>query len=632
MHVLMKNVGMQKLNFLFFVFWAIFSSSFLHSQDFRWQQRVEYTMDVKLDVNTHKLTGTQKLVYHNNSKDTLDKVYYHLYWNAFQPGSMMDVRSINISDPDPRVEDRISKLKDDEIGYQHIQSLKHDGKDVSYNVDGTILEVILSKPILPGTKTVFDMKFEAQVPVQIRRAGRNNKEGIAYSITQWYPKLAEYDYQGWHAYQYVAREFHSVWGDFDVKITLAPAFVVGGTGLLQNADKIGHGYENPGTTVKRPSGDLTWHFIAKNVIDFAWAADPDYVHDRVKVPGGPELHFFYQNNEKTTPNWKKLQEFSVKHFEFMNKTFGKYPYESYSIVQGGDGGMEYPMCTLIMGEGSLTGLVGLMAHEVSHSWYQAVLASNEALYPWMDEGFTDFARHESMANMTGNPINTSHQSSYAAYFALIKRGLQEPISQHADHYNTNLAYKVAAYSMGTIFLEQLKYIIGEENFYKGIRQYYNTWKFKHPEPNDFLRVMEKVSGLQLKWYMNYWVHTMKKIDYSIKNVIESEGSTFVTLERVGEFPMPVDLVVTYKDGSKEMFYIPTNETLGNKPIDDKTINRLDLNAWPWVYPTYTMSIRHKVEEIVSIEIDPSQRMADVERKNNVLDLSLGFKPFTDQTK
>ena len=589
-------------------------------------------MDVKLDVSTHKLTGTQKLTYYNNSRDTLTKVYYHLYWSAFQPGSMMDVRSLNIADPDPRVGSRIAQLKDDEIGYQRIINLKQDGKDVSHHVEGTVMEVILSKGLLPGSKTVFDMKFEAQVPVQIRRSGRNNREGIAYSMTQWYPKMAEYDYQGWHAYQYVAREFQSVWGDFDVRITIDSKHIIGGTGQLQNPDKIGYGYEKPGTNIKLPSGDLTWHFVAKNVIDFAWAADPDYAHDRVKVPNGPELHFFYQKGDKTMNNWKKLQEYAVKFFEFMNKTFGKYPYESYAVVQGGDGGMEYPMCTLILGEGSIPGLVSLFAHEAAHSWYQAIVASNEALYPWMDEGFADFARNEAMAQMFDVSKGSVHQGSYNAYFSLIDRGLQEPISQHADHYNTNSAYKVAAYSMGTVFLEQLKYIIGQENFYKGMRRYYDTWKFKHPEPNDFIRIMEKVSGLQLQWYMRYWVNTTKKIDYSVKNIIENGGSTFLVLERVGDFPMPVDLVLTFKDGSKQMFYIPTNETLGNKPIDDQTMERLDLQAWPWVYPTYTLNIQHKADDIVSVEIDPSMRMADVDRKNNLIDLSKGIQAYRDRTK
>lgn len=490
----------------------------LNAQDYRWQQRVEYNMDVRLDVKTHKVAGTQKLVYTNNSPDTLRKVYYHLYFNAFQPGSMMDVRSRTIADPDGRVTDRISKLKDDEIGYQRIESLKQDGKDLSYRVNGTVLEVELSKPLLPKTKTTFDMKFESQVPVQIRRSGRNNREGIAYSMTQWYPKLAEYDHQGWHAYQYVAREFHGVWGDFDVKITLDPTYVVGGTGKLQNPDKIGHGYEKPGTKVSRPAGELTWHFVAKNVIDFAWAADPDYTHTIVQVPDGPEVHFFFQKNEKTTDSWKKLEDYVVKHFQFMNRTFGKYPYEVYSVIQGGDGGMEYPMCTLVLGEGNFNGLAGTTVHEICHSWYQAVLASNESLYPWMDEGFTTFATDESIALITNANTDNPHASTYAGYFGLVRSGLQEPISQHSDHYTTNRAYGTAAYNMGSMLLNQIKYIIGSENFYKGMRNYYNNWKFRHPEPNDFIRVMEKTSGMQLRWFMSYWVNTTKRIDYGVRSI------------------------------------------------------------------------------------------------------------------
>ncbi len=604
---------------LFKAFFLLFIlTGSIHAQDYRWQQRAEYAMDVRLDVQTRKVTGTQKLVYYNNSPDTLTKVYYHLYFNAFQPGSMMDVRSRTIADPDSRVMDRISKLKEDEIGYQKIQTLKQDGKDVNYHIEGTVMEVYLAKPILPKTKVTFDMKFESQVPNQIRRSGRNSKEGIAYSMTQWYPKIAEYDFQGWHPYQYVAREFHGVWGDFDVKITLDPTYLIGGTGKLQNADKVGHGYEKPGTKVNRPSGELTWHFIAKNVTDFAWVADPDYAHDIAQVPGGPEVHFFYQPGEKTTDNWKKLQEYTVKHFQFMNKTFGNYPYEVYSVLQGGDGGMEYAMCTLITGERSLSSLVGVMAHEVAHSWYQGVLASNESLYAWFDEGFTDFASTESMASIMND--GRTHTGSYNGYFALVKSGLQEPMNQHADHFTTNRAYGTSAYSMGAIFLNQLKYIIGEEPFYKGMRRYYNTWKFRHPEPIDFLRIMEKTSGLQLKWYMSYWLNTTKRIDYGIKNFVSDENTSMVTLERIGEFPMPIDLLVTYTDGSKELFYIPMNETLGNKPAEDPTLQRVELETWFWVNPTYTFKISKSGADIVSLEIDPSLRMADVERKNNKLDI------------
>lgn len=611
---------------------ALFSilTTFAQAQDFRWQQRAEYVMDVTLDVTSHKLTGTQKLTYHNNSRDTLTKVYYHLYFNAFQPGSMMDVRSRNIQDPDPRVGDRIAGLKENEIGYQHIQSLKQDGREVSFHVTGTILEVTLRKPILPSTRTVFEMSFESQVPVQIRRSGRNSREGIAYSMTQWYPKIAEYDFMGWHTYPYVAREFHPVWGDYDVRINLDPTFIVGGTGVLQNPEKVGHGYETSGMEVKRPSGNLTWHFVAKNVHDFAWAADPDYVHEITQVPNGPALHFFYQPGEKTTQNWSRLKDFTVKHFEYMNLHFGQYPYEVYSVIQGGDGGMEYPMCTLITGERTVGSLIGVTAHEVSHSWYQGVLANNEALYPWMDEGFTDFAANEALAHIFNEA--DPHGASYAAYFSLVESGLQEPASQHSDHFNTNRAYSIAAYGMGAVFLHQLKYIIGEENFYAGMRRYYHTWKFRHPEPTDFIRVMEKVSGMQLNWYLTYFIHTTKTIDYGIKSVLERDGDTYVRLARHGDFPMPVDLMVTFRDGTKELFYIPLSETLGNKPVEDENVLRNDLIAWPWVKPDYTVRINRPPEQIASIVIDPSVRMADVNRKNNSIDLSEGFKAYADPTK
>lgn len=601
----------------------------LFAQRDYWQQRVDYTMDIQFNSSNHRFTGTQKLVYTNNSPDTLTKVYYHLYFNAFQPGSMMDVRSRNLPDPDRRVMDRISKLKEDEIGYQHVGSLKQDGKDLSYKVYGTVLEVTLAKPILPKTKATFDLQFEAQVPVQIRRSGRNNREGISYSMTQWYPKMAEYDFQGWHAYQYVAREFHGVWGDFDVKITIDPKFVIGGTGALQNPDQIGHGYESNPANVKRPSGNLTWHFKAKDVIDFAWAADPEYTHDKAKVPNGPELHFFYQKNEKTAETWKKMQEYAVKVFEYLNEHFGKYPFDRYSIIQGGDGGMEYPMCTLILGEGSLAGVSGTMAHEVAHSWYQMTLASNEGLHAWMDEGFTDFASDEAMNSILGNPSN--HQGSYASYFSLVNSGLQEPANQHSDHFNTNRAYSTMAYSMGAVFLEQLKYLMGEKNFYIGMRRYYNTWKMKHPEPNDFIRVMEKVSGLQLHWYLRYWINTTKRIDYGIGSVTGVENETLVDLNRIGEFPMPIDLLVTYKDGKKEMIYIPLNELLGGKSNDNPSVSFTTVEAWPWVNPTYTVKISRKASDIESIEIDPSLRMADVNRKNNKVVIA-DLKPYTNPTK
>src|SRR5699024_8313059 len=174
-------------------------------------------MEVDMDVENYRYTRIQTLEYTNNSPDTLHRVFYHLYFNAFQPNSEMDIRSRSIIDPDPRVKDRISKLEPHEIGYTRPTKLSQNGKEISYSEHGTLLRVNLDEPILPGETTTFYMEWESQVPVQIRRSGRDNAEGVALSMTQWFPKIAAYDEEGWHADPYIGREFYSVWGDSDVK-------------------------------------------------------------------------------------------------------------------------------------------------------------------------------------------------------------------------------------------------------------------------------------------------------------------------------------------------------------------------------------------------------------------------------
>lgn len=589
-----------------------------------WQQKVEYTMDIKMDVETHRFQGEQKLVYFNNSPDTLKKVYYHLYFNAFQPGSMMDVRSRTIADADRRVGDRIAHLKENEIGYQHIQALEQDGRKVNFKVDGTILEVTLDKPIMPGSKTTLEMEFEGQVPLQIRRSGRDNAEGIAYSMSQWYPKLSEYDYLGWHTNPYIGREFHGVWGDFDVKITIDPSYMIGATGYLQDPEMI-----------KKQSRDkpATWHFKAPNVHDFAWAADPDYKYTTIQVPNGPELQFLYQETQETKENWETLPQVMVKAMQFMNENFGEYPYEKYAFIQGGDGGMEYPMATLITGHRSLNSLIGVSVHELIHSWYQGVLATNESLYPWMDEGFTSYASEIVMKHLfdpeSEKPIL---QSAYDAYFFMATSGEEEPLTTHADQYHTNQSYGINAYSKGAVFLHQLSYVIGQEALMKGMRRYFNSWKFKHPTAIDFIRVMEKTSDLQLDWYLEKFVYTTDKIDYGIQTVVGSNDATYVTLERKEEMMMPIDLYVEYEDGSKEIYYVPLKIMRGAKQVEDMQTQRITKTAWPWTNPTYTLKINNNTSKIKTITIDPTKRMADIDRSNNSIDLNKAIEPFEDPTR
>ncbi|MCF6361195.1 MAG: M1 family metallopeptidase [Cyclobacteriaceae bacterium] len=582
------------------------------AQPDRWQQHVDYTMDVNLDVDTHQYDGTQTLVYTNNSPDTLKTVYYHLYFNAFQPGSMMDERSRNIEDPDSRVKDRISKLTEGEQGKLYPTSLTQDGESIKFEVVGTILEVTLARPILPHSNTTFNMAFKGQVPVQIRRTGRDNKEGIDYSMAQWYPKMSEYDYAGWHANPYVAREFHGVWGNFDVSLTLNSRYVVGATGILQNPDEIGYGYADPIKHKKKKS--ITWRFKAEKVHDFVWAADPDYVHKTVQVPDGPKMHFFYQEDSVTTETWPQLMGIAPKMVAFMNQQFGKYPYSDFSVIQGGDGGMEYPMATLILGRGSYAGLMSVTIHEMFHSWYQGVLASNESLYPWMDEGFTTYASNITKAYLTNNTADPQ-QRGYGGYYYLVNQNKQEPLTTHADHYNTNLAHGIAAYSMGSMVPAMLEYIVGKENFEKAFRVYYNTWQFKHPNPTDFRRVIEKETGFELEWFLNDWIGTTHRVNYAIDSVYANGTRTKVVLTNKGTMPMPTEVYVTYNDGSSEIFYFPLR-IMRNEKTEFGNIKHTLVSDWPWTNPTKTFIIEKLLGEIKSIELNRSKRVPDIDSTND----------------
>ncbi|SEF65738.1 M1 family metallopeptidase [Algoriphagus boritolerans] len=606
----------NKLMKPFFGLFLFVGFSAVNAQNGRFQQAVQYKMEVDMDVQTNQFTGKQELKYTNNSPDTLNRVFYHLYFNAFQPGSMMDVRSRTIADPDRRVAARISKLKQEEMGYLHAKNLKMNGKAVQFTEVETILEVDLTEPILPNSSVTFEMEFEGQVPVQIRRSGRDNEEGVRYSMAQWYPKMANYDEQGWHANPYIGREFYGIWGDYDVKITLDKSYVLGGTGYLQNPNEIGHGYEDEGVKVPAPSGNtLTWHFKAPMVHDFMWGADPKYKHDKVLMENGITVHHFYIPGPKTSENWEKLKEFTPKAINYLSKNFGQYPYKQFSVVQGGDGGMEYAMSTLITGERSLQSLVGVMVHELAHSWFHGVLASNESLYPWMDEGFTSYATNLAMADIFQVNVNPQ-RGSYGGYFRLAASGLEEPLSTHADHYHTNSAYGAAAYSKGAVFLAQLGYVIGDKVRDKAMLRYFDTWKFRHPNVNDLIRIMEKESGMELDWYKEYFVYSTKKIDYGIKEVKANGNTTEITLERLGLMPMPIDLVVTYKDGTSEMIYLPLVIMRGEKVQEEGMPSRIHTEAWPWTNLTKTLVLTKEFSMIKSVEIDPSKRMADVQEENN----------------
>lgn len=579
-----------------------------------WQQAVDYTMEVTLDTETALYNGTQKLVYTNNSPETLNKVFYHLYFNAFKPGSEMAVRLKNAADKNRRFKISVDSLTQDQQGYLKVSGLTQDGVKLSPIDSETILEVPLNKPILPGESTTFELSFEGHVPDVIRRAGKNSSEGVAFSMAQWYPKMAEYDREGWNADPYTGREFHGVWGDFDVKITLNKKFVVAASGYLQNADDIGMGYSDR-KKPKAKKGNVTWHFIAPQVHDFTWAADPEYIHDTYPGPNDVTLHFFYKNKPEIIENWKKLQPDTAKLMRFFNEKVGTYPYKQYSVVQGGDGGMEYAMLTLITGGRKYGSLFGVTAHELAHSWFQHILATNETKHEWMDEGFTTFistlAKDEILEENKEFPL----EGSYRGYFNLANSGVEMPQSTNANRYSHNYAYESTAYSKGAVFLGQLGYIVGKEKLYEILQTYYDEWKFKHPLPNDLRRIAERVSGLQLQWFLTDWTQTTNTIDYAISEVEEQDNKTTVLLKRKGLMPMPLEILIQLKNGDTELRYIPISLMRGEKenPYELEWTVEKD---WNWANPEYSLVIDKPKEEIQVIVIDPSNLMADVDKNDN----------------
>ena len=609
---------------LFILFSFIFSLSSAQ-QNAYYQQSAKYKMDIDVDAENFTYQGKQTLTYINNSPDELKVVYFHLYWNAFKAGSMMDQRvGGQGKNGDSRLQkdgiSRLASIPKTEEGAQNIHWIKQNGKDLKFEIQETIMKVELATPIKPNSSTTFTMDWDAVIPMQIRRSGRNNREGIDMTVTQWYPKIAEYDYDGWATFDYVGREFHAPFSDFEVNIKIDKNYVIGAGGILENPLEV-KGYDEKATIKTDDKNKATWKWSAKNMLDFAWAADKDYTVENFTVLDGPKVYYVYQKSDKTKL-WSDSKPYITQFFQLMNATFGRYTYPTYSFIQGGDGGMEYGMCTMMLGEAnSLEGLLGLMVHEGGHSWNQQIMAYNESMRPWMDEGFTSYYENLVMHQILPPKVATANPfvGTLNAYRNFVKRGIEEPAVWFGDHHDNGGAYSFASYVKGELFLVQLGYIMGEQNLSVTMKEFYNTWKLKHPTDRDLMHIAQKVSGMDLKWFQNYWINTTKTIDYGIKEVKYDANSTTVTLVNNGNIPMPIDFSILTKDKKVINYQIPLNMTHVWKKKDiygDFTT----LNYWPWTQKEYTFTIPYNKSQISTLGIDFSQRLADVNMADNMVEI------------
>ena len=584
-----------------------------------WQQEVDYTMDITLLADTHQMRGTQTLVYTNNAPDTLRTVYYHLYFNAFNPSSMMAERNRHLPDSDGRIVPRIFNLGPDEVGYHRIESLRQDGQPVPYDVTDTVVRVDLAEPILPGASTTFEMAFRSQVPLQTRRSGRDNDEGIDYSMSQWYPKMAQYDERGWHADPYVGREFYAPYGSFDVRITLPAAYTVGATGLLQNPEAVGHGYDFEGTGTWRPedldatADSLTWHFVAEDVHDFAWAADPDYIHERIDPGDGPTYHLLYESDVEE--RWAPMDRWVPTLIRFYSEEYGPYAYPQFTVAQAGDGGMEYPMVNFLTGERSPMSLLGVTAHEAAHEWFYGAMGMNEADHAWIDEGFTSYATTEGVYHVLGRD-NPSHQGSYLSFLAAHERGYFERLNTPADWFITNSAYGTAAYPSGAMVVEMLGYVLSDTVRDAFINELFARHTFRHIDPLTIEKTAEDVSGLRLDWYFEQFLNTDRTLDYALADLEQQRTDdgwqATLSLERKAPMVMPLDIRLTLEDGSTQWINVPLGIMQGHKPVDDTW---MVAEPWLWTFPEHTLTVDLPARATAA-EIDPKGLTPDRNRLNN----------------
>jgi hypothetical protein len=549
-----------------------------------WQQFVHYKMEVSLDPATRILSGASSILYRNNSPDTLNPIYMYLYPNGFRNNETIHAKEA--------AKFYTRNLPNDEAaGWIDIKDFRILAKGESekaevsaFKVTDSILEAILPEPLKPGEEIQIELSFIEKVRFFQARAGYR---GHQFDFAQWYPKMCVYDEDGWHAEPlHFLGEFYGEFGTFDVTIDVPFNYIVGATGVVTEGDpgwslveidtSLSQGEwlkkyaEMKKTIVEKmqdqPRRQVTFH--AEEVHDFAWITCPDFLYERGEYDGIP-IHVLYRSYARS--RWSKVvAERGRRSLEWLSTKFGRYPYPQLTITHGLlGGGMEYP--TLVMNSSPSEGLI---LHEVGHIYFYGIFGNNEQKEAWLDEGFTSFQTRWYMESRYGEwgfdrekqrenatwlerhrPQVTSNVSNRNFAHSYMTSGYDEPISRYAYKYNDGLGYTVNAYSKGSIFFEMLRYVVGEEVFEKICKEYFNRWALKHVNEERFKQVCDDVSGMDLDWFFQQWLHETTTVDYRLGKVKKEQMAggqwqTTVEIERKDEGIMPVEVELSFAADGK----------------------------------------------------------------------------------
>ena len=501
----------------------------LFAQKDYWQQQVNYKINVTLNDQNHSLKGLEEIEYINNSPDQLSFLWFHLWQNAYKNDNTAFAKQVS---RDKKGTDRLKKFKD--RGYIDSLDFVVDGVKATYETDPKnidVIKLILPKPLSPGSKVKIKTSFYVDIPEYISRSGHNEQ---SYMICQWYPKPAVYDRKGWHAFPYLDQgEFYSDFGNFDVTITLPSNYIVGATGILQNADELKQykdiGSKNVAADSRKntvsyvaPSASIkSLNYKAENVVDFAWFADKDFVirYDTLKLNSGKVIDVFTYHHSNGNKNWVNSIEYVEDGTKAYSSYFGEYPYPVVQAVEGPknemSGGMEYPMITLITSpNASVEMLDAVITHEVGHNWLMCILATNERTHAWMDEGINTYYQFRYEADkyrynsIFGDQIPKDVRQKPApefqelVYTVLTQIPMESEIDKPSGEFSSEEEYGIVSYIKTAMWMYRMEEDLGRETLDKAIKAYYEEWKFKHPYPEDMKASFEKATGRDLSPHFN----------------------------------------------------------------------------------------------------------------------------------
>lgn len=589
-----------------------------------WQLETDFTIKASLDPHTQTITGTEKILVHNHSKDDLDRIVLRLDHNIFR-GDVPRGFSTPAEQTDGMVVTAI-KVAGESIDLAEVNSGRNQAPRPGVTgLNRTIATIFLAKPIPAGSTAELEIDWHTKLPGGPNGLGHRMTQrfdSTLFQPTQWFPRLAKYDdLRGWETSPYLGpAEFFNNFGSFDVSITVPGGWIVSGTGILQNPEEVLTpavaarlakvldsdeettilGEEEKGTAAGET---LTWRFVADKVNDFAWAASNKFIWKgtRANIPGKgyvPIYMVFLPERAKFYVNAAKITRHAL---EFYSELWAPYPFPQLTLQDGPSIGMEYPMV--------INSNQGAADHEVAHQWWPMMLGTNETRYGWMDEGFNQYMNILSDDHSRGVPANLDGVGQ--SYGRISGSEAEAPLMWSANDAGTGYGYQT--YQKTPPMLSMLGGIVGDAAVVNAMKKYTTAWAFKHPSPWDYLFFMNQELGQNLEWFWYYWLFTTESVDGSIEKVSASGEKTTVTVKQSGEMPSPVVLKVEFEPGSPELKPMPNA-----KSIDANTMEvTWPVDVWWNGSRTFDAVLDFGPRKIKTITLDPHGRFPDKKVDDNV---------------